>query len=226
MMKISLKCHVGHSHHVDEWNDTCFNIESYGLHVMCKVYIVPEFQARPALGMMKELNKAMQDPEYDSYKAKIHTSSPHSNEVGDFAVERTSPQSARADDTSSKHESSLGLGGSYGLALACLTSCGTLVRLFACVIEIFSVTTYHNAAARATIHTVYVGCTKPCSPWRFWGWVFYARKVVTFLLVGGFGPGRLWILYVRGVPGFSEWPAQLLPLSRQLPLQPQDVLHS
>lgn len=39
-----------------------------------------------------------------------------------------------------------------------------------------------------------------------------------------FGPGGLGILYVRGVPGFSESRAKLLPLSRHLALQPQDVL--
>ena len=43
-------------------------------------------------------------------KEMTHTSNPNSTEVGDLAVEMTSPQSARADDASSKHELPLGAG--------------------------------------------------------------------------------------------------------------------
>ena len=41
---------------------------------------------------------------------KTHTCNPNSTEVGDLAVEMTSPQSARADDASSKHEPPLRAG--------------------------------------------------------------------------------------------------------------------
>ena len=83
--------------------------------------------------------------------------------------------------------------------------------LLACVIEISLVTASHNAAARATFHTVDVVCSKISSPGKFWGWkvfprthlelaghpfppllvypiwqiVTFAREVDTFLLAGG-----------------------------------------
>ena len=43
-------------------------------------------------------------------KEMTHTSNLNSTEVGDLAVEMTPPQSARADDASSKHEPSLRAG--------------------------------------------------------------------------------------------------------------------